>query len=78
MKNNKMKLNFTREDIDNKFEEFCLKEYENYCDEHNIDDVDFDYYGDEFKLNTRLDEIQYYLIKLYDYIIKIIQLILKN
>lgn len=70
MKNNKVKFNFTREDIDNKFEEFCLKEYENYCENHNIEDIDFDYYGDEFKLNTRLDEINYYLIKLYDIIIK--------
>ena len=70
MKNNKVNFNFTKEDIYNKFEEFCLKEYENYCDNHNIDDVDFDYYGDEFKLNTKLDEINYYLIKLYGYIIK--------
>ena len=70
MKNNKVKFNFTREDINNKFEEFCLKEYESYCENHNIEDIDFDYYGDEFKLNTRLDEINYYLIKLYDIIIK--------
>ena len=70
MKNNKVKFNFTREDINNKFEEFCLKEYENYCDDYNIADVDFDYYGDEFKLNTKLDETNYYLIKLYNYIAK--------
>lgn len=70
MKNNKVKLNFTTEDIYNKFEQFCLTEYEIYCENNNIEDIDYDYYGDEFKLNRRLDEINYYLIKLYDIIIK--------
>lgn len=70
MKNNKVKLNFTREDIDNKFEEFCLNEYTSYCDCYDVHDIDYDYYGDEFKLNRRLDEINYYLIKLYDIIQK--------
>lgn len=66
----KVNFNFTKEEMERKFEEFCCKEYELYCENNDIEDVDFDYYGDEFKLNTRLDEINYYLIKLYDIIIK--------
>lgn len=70
MKNNKVKFNFTKEDINNKFEEFCLKEYESYCENNDIEDIDYEYYKDDFKLDNKLDEINYYLIKLYDYIIK--------
>lgn len=58
----------TKEKIEEKFEEFCLNEYTSYCDCYDEHDIDYDYYGDEFKLNRRLDEINYYLIKLYDII----------
>lgn len=70
MKNNKVKLNFTKEEMERKFEEFCLTEYESHCNNNGIEDIDYDYYGDDFKLVNKLDEINYYLIKLYDLICK--------
>lgn len=60
----------TKEEIERKFEEFCLIEYESHCDNNDIEDIDYDYYGDDFKLANNLDEINYYLIKLYDLICK--------
>lgn len=58
----------TKKEIESKFEANIVQRYENYCEYHNIDDVDYDYYGDDFKLDNKFDEIEYYLIKLYDLI----------
>ena len=70
MKNKKVNFNFTKEEMERKFEQFCLQQYEYDCESDGIEDIDYEYYKDDFKLNNKLDEINYYLIKLYDIILK--------
>lgn len=56
----------TKNEIEKKFENRCIYEYENYCENNDIDDVDYNYWGDEFKINNGFDNVYYYLMKLYD------------